>query len=120
MMEFSKAPTFRVTPYGDVDARQLEALRGTYDTSGLLGLVEKLDRLRPLFAAEGGLRDELLRLHAMAHAVINGASLTVAPDSTDIWEVAQDLIEELHGVVSTIEAAVETLQPLADLAPDTQ
>lgn len=92
-------------------------LRGAYDTTALLALVERFDRLRPLFSPDGGIRDELLRLHAMAHTVINDAPLTGTANGTDICEAAQDLIEELFGVVGVIHAALETLQPLADLAP---
>lgn len=116
-MNFSKPPTFQVTPYGDVDAMKLETLRDAYDTTALLALVEHFDRLRPLFSPDGGIRDELLHLHAMAHTVINDGPLSGTANGTDIWEAAQDLIDELFGVVGVVHAALETLQPLADLAP---
>lgn len=117
MIKFSGQPSFRVTPYGDVDAKAFAQLRTTYDTATLLSLVEGIDRLRPLFAVEGGIRDELLRLHAMAHTVLNGAPLTVVPDGTDIWEAALEQIDNFQRIAQFIEAATKTLQLLADLAP---
>ncbi|SEE87437.1 hypothetical protein SAMN04490200_5986 [Pseudomonas proteolytica] len=34
--------SFRVTPYGDVDAKALDSLRASYDISQLLNLVDRL------------------------------------------------------------------------------
>ena len=76
-----------------------------------------IDRLRPLFAAEGGIRDELLRLRAMAHTVLNGAPLTYVPSGTDLLEAAFELIDEFESVAQFIEAAQAIVQPLANLVP---
>jgi hypothetical protein len=112
-------PNFRVTAYGEVDAEALEALRASYDTRTLLALVDRLDRLRPLFAA-GGLRDKVLRLHAMAHTVLNGAPLSIPAEETDISVSAEDLLQELSAVIEALEVVVDTVRPLTDLAPGQQ
>lgn len=110
-------PTFAVTPYGDVDAHQLEVLRETFDTTNLLTLVDGLDRWRARLAPAGGIRDDLLRLHGMAHTVINGASLMQPSDDVDLWEEAEDLANELRELAEGFLLAAEQIQPLADLKP---
>lgn len=57
--------SFRATPYGDVDAKALDSLRATYDTSQLLSLVDRLDACLATIGGVGSIRDNLLRLHAM-------------------------------------------------------
>ncbi|MDQ9172310.1 hypothetical protein Q8A64_18035 [Oxalobacteraceae bacterium R-40] len=39
---------------------------------------------------------DLLRLHAMAHAILHGAALTVAPNETAVWELADELATEFR------------------------
>lgn len=109
--------TFQVTPYGDVDAKARAFLRENYDTSRLLAAVELLDVLQPLFAVEGGLRDDLLRLHAMAHTVLNGAPLTVSPSKTDLWEAAQETVEDLSRIRDVMQEIASIVRPLEDLEP---
>ena len=108
-------PNFVVTPYGDVDAAALENLRQGFDTAALLGLVERLawmaQRLDP-----GGVRDDLLRLHRMAHTVINDANVSES-SADDLWEVAARLIDEFREMADNCLAIAATLQPLADLQP---
>ncbi len=117
-MKFDNPPTFQVTPFGDVDAKGLESLRASFDTTELLALVDQIDRLRHFFAVEGGLRDGVLRLHAMAHTVINGGPLTVAPTESDIWESAQDLVDDFQRVADIMQRAIACVQQIAALAPE--
>lgn len=63
------------TAYGRADKRALRDLQDTYDTSGLLRMVDELDAILVEAREEDGLRDRLLRLHGMAHTVINGAGM---------------------------------------------
>ena len=65
------------TPYGEVDAAALEALESGYDTTRMLDAVGTLDEIRTSLYNPEGLRDDLLRLHSIAHALVNGAGLTV-------------------------------------------
>ena len=67
-----------VTPYGRLDRAALLALESSYDTRTLLTAVEQLDKVLSAAHGQDGLRDMLLRLHGMAHTVINGAGLSVA------------------------------------------
>ncbi|MFH1870131.1 MAG: Tn3 family transposase post-transcriptional regulator TnpC [Pseudomonadota bacterium] len=116
-MKLDLTPTFQVTPYGDVDAKALESLRESVDTTVLLKLVERFDQCRGLFADEGGLRDRLLRLHSMAHTVINSAPLTVPPNDTDIWEFAEGMIDDLRCIESLARDAAVEAEKIATLSP---
>lgn len=66
------------TAYGRLDRAALRQAQHTYDTTILLRMVDDLDAMLAEARAEDGLRDMLLRLHGMAHTVINGAGMTVA------------------------------------------
>lgn len=116
-MKLNLTPTFQVTPYGDVDAKALESLRGSFDTTALLKLVKRFDQCRGLFADEGGLRDRLLRLHSMAHTTINNAPLTVPPDDTDIWEFAEAMIDDFQRIESFARDAAIEAEKIATLSP---
>lgn len=105
------------TPYGMVDGATLGDLRQTYDTSGLLRMVDELDALVRDLRDEDGLRDMLLRLHGMAHTVINGAGMSVASDGDELPEVAFDTIAELQRTIAILKAWVATLEPLERLTP---
>jgi hypothetical protein len=63
------------TAFGAVNRPVLEALQDSFDTQQLLELVDQLDKLRSRICDPEGLRGDLLRLHAMAHSIINGASM---------------------------------------------
>ena len=61
------------TPYGEVDAAALETLQSGYDTTRMLAAVSRLDAVRISLYDPQGLRDDLLRLHSIAHMLVNGA-----------------------------------------------
>ena len=109
-------PRFAVTPYGDVDAAALDNLRQSFDTTALLELVERLAPIAQRFEKTGGVRDELLRLHRMAHTVINGANPSES-SADDLWEVAAALIDEFRQMSDLCLEIAAALQPLADLQP---
>jgi hypothetical protein len=109
-------PRFAVTPYGDVDAAALENLRQSFDTAALLELVERLAPMAQCLEKTGGVRDELLRLHRMAHTVINGANVSES-SADDLWEVAAALIDEFRQMSDHCLEIAAALQPLADLQP---
>lgn len=112
------APNFAITPYGDVDPAQLAHLREHFDTASLLGITDQLDRLRNRLHAGGGLRDDVLRLHRMAHVVINGAGLAEPAGDDDIWEYAAMLVVEMQDMAIMLERAASRLAPLAELRPN--
>lgn len=109
-------PRFAVTPYGDVDAAALDNLRQGFDTAVLLELVERLAPMAQRLDRTGGVRDELLHLHRMAHTVINGAKLSES-SADDLWEVAAGLIDEFRQMSDLCLEIAAALQPLADLEP---
>lgn len=120
MMQIPPA-SFRVTPYGEVDAKALESLRESYETSQLLNVVDRLDACLAEIGGIGSIRDNLLRLHAMALTVTEGSPLTVATNDVDsIWEEAMALQEDISALCSCLQAGSKHVAPLAALAPDNQ
>jgi hypothetical protein len=93
------------TPYGIVDADALESLQQRYDTTVIQQAVD--------------LFDNLLRLHAMAHTVINGASLSCSTDDLTLVEQADCTIEELEDWIMVLEKMILALRPLQDLRSET-
>lgn len=110
--------SFRVTVYGEVDANALDQVREGFDTSLLLRLVDRFDAC---LAEMGGvimLRDELLRLHAMALTLVEGAAPTAPTENSCIWAEAESLLLDLEALTAWIHSAQICLKPLADLVPD--
>ncbi|WP_173883034.1 MULTISPECIES: Tn3 family transposase post-transcriptional regulator TnpC [unclassified Pseudomonas] len=113
--------SFRVTPYGEVDAKALETLRERYDTSQVLRMVERLDACLAEIGGIGSIRDDLLRLHAMALTVLEGAPLSIPTADVDsIWQEAERLQDDLVALSSCLNSTYEQLSPLVELAPDYQ
>ena len=69
-------------------------LQETFDTTTILRAVDQLDVIRSRCCDPAGLRDDLLRLHGMAHTVINGgALLTYSTSGPPLVEQAEAIIE---------------------------
>jgi hypothetical protein len=96
----------------------LEALQQGFDTHRLLDAVDAIDRVRACLGEPDALRQELLTLHGMAHALINGGDSGGATAPEAIWELAEDPGSELSDCIAGLEAAAATLEELATLAPD--
>ena len=110
--------SFRVTPYGEVDAEALERLHDDYDTIQLLRLVDGLDLLLKEMNNIGGLRDGLLWVHAMAKTVLDGAALSVSvTEGGSIWEEAESLDEDLVELGNWLASVRVQLKPLIELMP---
>jgi hypothetical protein len=105
------------TPYGKVRTDALAQLEGSFDTQLLLNAVDTLDRLRELVTTPR-FRDDLLRLHGMAHTIVNGAALTAPAGGEAIWELAGALSMELDEILEDLTEAVNLVNRLADLAPE--
>lgn len=67
--------SFRVTPYGEVDAAALDRLRDSFDTSQILLLVDRLDTCLAELGGVVAVRDELLKLHAMTLTLVDRKSV---------------------------------------------
>ncbi|MFV3335478.1 Tn3 family transposase post-transcriptional regulator TnpC [Pseudomonas sp. NY15437] len=110
--------SFRVTPCGEVDAAALEKLRSSFDTSQLLGLVDRLDTSLAELGGMIAIRDELLKLHTMAQALVEGTLPPVTTEESSVWEVAESALLDLETLSSWIRTAQIMIAPLVDLAPE--
>ena len=103
------------TPYGMVRLRSLEALQSSFDTA-LLKTVDDIDRFSIEWKQE--LRDDMLRVHAMAHTVINEAPLSCPPGDETLGEMAASIAEELQDYVKILRSVIGLLKQIASLAPE--
>lgn len=105
-----------VTAYGRLDKAALEHAQNSFDTTTVLKMVDELDAMVEAVRDRDGLRERLLRLHAMAHTVINGAGMSVAANRESLPELAGDLVSEIQGMISRLQVCVSQLEPLEELA----
>ena len=117
-MTRDKTPSSIETVYGRVDGKTLEQLQEEFDTYKLLDLIDEIDALRDRICDPDGMRAELLRLHAMAHTVINDAPLTMGADDMTIWELADELATEFDTFANQARRASSLLDRLAKLMPE--
>ncbi|PNE56717.1 transposase [Paraburkholderia fungorum] len=106
------------TPYGTVDTHALQVLESSYDTTRLLAAVDTLDTVRTRLYDPEGLRDDLLRLHGMAHNLINGASPVVTCQRESVVDLLTDAMDQIDQHVADLLALRNTLEPLETLRPD--
>lgn len=66
----------------------------------------------------GNYEVDLLRLHAMAHTVINEAPLTSVPDEESIGEIASSIAEEFRDWQQSVQLAIVQLDQIAELVPE--
>ena len=104
------------TAHGMVDAAALEAAQGSFDTRLLLQSVDEIDEVVRQLSGEGGLRDQLLQLHAMACTILNGAGIS-SSTGTSLPEAAADVIDDVREVVSVLRRTADRTAPLAALSP---
>jgi hypothetical protein len=91
-----------------------------FDTTVLLRAVDAVDELRSdLNDSEDGappqLRDDLLKLHQLAMAVINQGSRSQV---ADLFDLAVDLEDQVLGMMTALEQVQETLSQLSALYPE--
>lgn len=110
--------SFRVTPCGEVDVAALEKLRNSFDTSQLLGLVDRLDTSLAEVGGMIAVRDDLLKLHTMALALVEGTLPPVTTEESCVWEVAESVLLDLEALSSWIHTAQMMIAPLVDLVPE--
>ena len=106
-----------LTAYGRLDRAALARAQRTYDTSALLSVVEELDRIVARTRGQDGLRESLLRLQGMAHAVINGAGLSISANQESLPALASDATAEILRTISTLQEWLKLIEPLESLQP---
>lgn len=106
------------TPYGEVDAAALDALQSAYDTTRMLDAVGRLDEVRASLYDPEGLREDLLRLHRIAHTLVNGAGLTVGTQDEFFVDQVTDVIDQLDQYVADLLGIRDVLRPLETLRPE--
>jgi hypothetical protein len=106
------------TPYGEVDAAALDALQSGYDTTRMLDAVGRLDEVRASLYDPEGLREDLLRLHRMAHTLVNGAGLTVGTQDEFFVDQVTDVIDQIEQYVADLLGIRDVLRPLETLRPE--
>ncbi len=106
------------SPRGGVDVIGLQKLRATFDTTDLLRAVDELDTVRAALADPDELRADLLRLHGMAHNLINGGALSATSVDETIAELAAGIEAELESMSALLLTIKQRIRPLLTLAPD--
>jgi hypothetical protein len=110
--------TVTATPYGEVDVAALETLQSDYDTTRILDAVSRLDEVRTSLYDPEGLREDLLRLHRIAHTLVNGAWLTAGTQDEFFVDQVTDVIDQIEQYVADLLGIRDVLQPLETLRPD--
>ncbi|HDR8909184.1 transposase [Burkholderia multivorans] len=111
-------PAITATCFGDVDTAALERLESRYDTTRLLTAVDIVDRIRTQLHDPEGLRDDLLEIHSMAHAVLNGTSSVPSRREGTLPEQVLDALDLIDDFVMELTRVREILEPLEALHPD--
>src|SRR3546814_19582291 len=87
-------------------------------SSDLLRAVDDLDTICALVADPDELRTDLLRLHGMAHALINGGAISTTSVDETIAELAVDIEAELDDMSALLLAIRQRIRPLLALIRD--
>jgi hypothetical protein len=114
----SARAAFTATPYGEVDAAALDTPQSGYDTTRMLDAVGRLDEVRASLYDPEGLREDLLRLHRIAHTLVNGAGLTVGTQDEFFVDQVTDVIDQIEQYVADLLGIRDVLRPLETLRPE--
>ena len=101
----------------------LERLRDEYDTTRLLVAVDELDHIRNVVADGDNLeppevRDQLLKLHGIAMAVINAGHPLPTDGEEGLLELAWGIESVVGEINEAAETILDTLGELVRLCPD--
>lgn len=113
---------------GKLEERELtekknQELYEKFETMRILRAVDALDRIRPVisdqfnsngFSKPPELRDKLLKLHEMAHKIIN---LYNCKTDSGMFDLAWEIEEEISEVVAHLDEIRKTIDDLIDLTP---
>jgi hypothetical protein len=79
--------------------------------------VDAVDAIRYCLCEPDQVRDDLLHLHDVASALINGGGLSGRRANQPIWSLAGDLSLELGELANRLQTVADTLEELVGLAP---
>lgn len=113
----TRAGTLAGTPHGPCATAALEELRERFDTALLLRDVDTLDAAAANLMDPDALRADLLRLHAMAHTVLNGAAITLSRDKTTLVDQACDVEYQLDELLQKLRTIRDRVHQLTALGP---
>jgi chromosome condensin MukBEF ATPase and DNA-binding subunit MukB len=102
------------TDHGAIDADVLAELQRSFATAELLMAIDRID------ANEGRqkwLRTCLMRLHAMANHLIDGAPQTVTGQEA-IWQLAEEIGDELDASTANLSHVLKLVDRLGQLRPN--
>jgi len=102
---------------GPLNPTAMEQLRDAFDTYRLLDAVDVVDAIRYRLCEPDQVRDDLLHMHDVASALINGGGLNGRRPQLPIWSLAGDLRLELGDLADRLQAVAATLEELVGLAP---
>jgi hypothetical protein len=106
------------SPFGILDRKVLEDLRGSYDTWALLDAIDAVDQVR---YCDDEIRQGIQALHGMATYIINdnhNVSNAGTPGEETIDELAWRLTGQLQECIEHLEKARRAIQPLEYLTGD--
>ena len=103
---------------GVVNAKVLEELQDDFDTTQILDAVDTIDEIRYRICDPEGMRDDLLRLHGLAHALINGDSSNASEEDGPIWQLADDLEDQISDWIDKLRNLAHMLDQLVSLMPE--
>lgn len=103
---------------GMVNAKVLEELQEDFDTTQILDAVDTIDEIRYRICDPEGMRDDLLRLHGLAHALINGDHSNASEEDGPIWQLADELEEQISDWIDKLRNLTGMLDQLVSLMPD--
>lgn len=106
-----------LTAYGLMDSNALAELRSSFDTSLLQRMVDELAIFSKAAEGQESLRQSVLRLHAMAHTVVNGAGMSAGTDCETLPELAESVVDEMRDTISRLQRWISQLEPLLSLEP---
>jgi hypothetical protein len=113
-------PAIRGTPMAVMTDDEWNNLYENFETTRLLTAVDSVDRLRDDLNDQEqcrppAIRDDLLKLHVLAMAVINNGSRRQAPA---LFDLAGELDFQVGEMMEALEQVRETLSDLVALYPE--
>ena len=101
------------------DDEPIDRLQERFDTAYLLRMVDIIDEIGARTGDPSGLRNDILKFHALAHRLIN--EFASSPSAESLQELASgafDLGMELGEWAEKLREASDWLDSLADAIPD--